>query len=281
MLWRVVRLDRHTYEAPALPLYDRNLHRVVIPKPALKLLGRQGFRVWQWYSAHLHPPIRRAWADLRQIGERGKALASLIGERMAGGAYLRPLVLSLKRDGIGYAQIGRRVIRTYPSKVILEGRRTWFTSLPPPAHDERLQQRLALRSSIQKARANRRGEPFMRVAHVKIRPQVIEVQVNLSGRMRTINDGENALLRRATAYLLNWEDESRWRRNVAHNEHTSALRHSLPEILDDRLLARDRKRDLLRAVLCAALLADEPPRALDGAVFVIGAKHLIARLQVE
>ena len=200
---------------------------------------------------------------------------------MAGGAHARPVVLALEGDGRRHGQVRRRVVGPGPLEVVDEERRPRALAAVAPADDERLQEVLALRPGEEEAGALGGGEPLVAVAGVEVRPELIQLEVHVAGRVRPVDHRQDAGGPRASADLGDWEDEGGARGDVADGDHPRASGHAGPELLDERLRALDRQVDRLVDVTRALALAVVAPGAVDRAVLEVGGEHLVAGLEPQ
>ena len=156
----------------------------------------------------------------------------------------------------------RRVARPLPAVPVGEGA---VVAVAPRDH-ERLDPALVLGPRPEERRTLRRAEPLVAVAGVDVRPERLEVERQLTGCVRAVDDRERAGRPRGGADLRHRQHERRRRGDVADR---------------DRLRPRaDRLRELLR------LGVDEPrayelPRPRHRPVLVPRRQHLVARLEAE
>src|SRR4030042_5329601 len=102
---------------------------------------------------------------------------------------------------------------------------------------------------------------------------------DVAGRVRAVDDDEQAGLPRPAADLGDREGQRRWAGDVAQEDEARAFADAAPEGLDDGLGALDRQPDRLADVPGASLCAQESPGAIQGAVLVICRQHLVARAE--
>src|SRR5690349_16359964 len=108
----------------------------------------------------------------------------------------------------------------------------------------------------------------MQITRIEVSAKLVEVERNLAGGVRAVNDRDDALRRRTPTYLGHREDQGGQRGDVANDQRARLWRDALPELLDEVLGADDGQRNRLAAIVRALRLADERPGALDRAVFM-------------
>ena len=129
--------------------------------------------------------------------------------------------------------------------------------LVPPADDRPLDAILMLRPHVEEAGSLRRAEPLVAVPCIEIRAERLEVERNLAGSVRAVDDGDEAGLAAAAHDLVDREQHARRRRDVGRVHDARPLGAGGEERLDD---VADRQRRLHPDVASARSLRRSPPR---------------------
>ena len=155
-----------------------------------------------------------------------------------------------------------RISRALPAVPLGEARLGAVT----PRDDEGLDPPLVLGPGPEERGSLRRAEPLVAVAGVDVRPELLEVERQLSGSVCAVNDREHAGCARSGTDLLDRKDKRSRRGDVADR---------------DRLRPRaDRTRELAR--LCVdELRSHELPGARHRSVLVARRQHLVLRAEAE
>ena len=176
-----------------------------------------------------------------RAAQRGKPVASR--------AHRVPAVLGLEVDRRRDREVRRRIARAGPA--MPDGP---LVGGPVPAHGARLEQRLRFGADVEKAGAFRRAEPLMTIAGVEVRTERREVEVDLPGRVRAVDDREHAGLASPRAELLGGKAKRRRRRDVTEEQRARSRRDGPEQIVHG---AGRRRVDL--DVARTAALARVPP----------------------
>ena len=138
---------------------------------------------------------------------------------------------------------------------------------------------MMLGAGVQEAGAFWRAEPLVKVAGVAIRADGFQVKGQLPGRVRPVNDGQDALPPRAGAYLRDREYQRRWRGDVAEDDGARARRDFGKKRLDEVVVADIGQRHLMADNARAALGGFVVQQAVNCAVFVVAGQDFVARRQ--
>ena len=156
----------------------------------------------------------------------------------------------------------RRVARPLPAVPVGEGA---VVAVAPRDH-ERLDPALVLRPRPEEAGALRRAEPLVAVAGVDVGAERLEVERQLAGRVRAVDDRERAR-------------RPRRRADLRHRQHERGRRGDVAD--RDGLRPRPDRVDELVRLGVDELRAHELPRPRDGAVLVPRRQHLVAGLEPQ
>ncbi len=203
-------------------------------------------------------------------------VAGLPYELVAGLPDGGPVVGPHELDGGRDREERRDVAGALPSVFVHEPRRTGAVAVPPPAHDQRLEDGLDLAASVEERGALRSVHPLVAVAGVEVGAERAQVQDDLAGGVGAVDDRDDPALAGAPEEAGHRKDDRGGRGDVADREDLRPGRDRRPDRLDERVSGIDWDGDRPPHVTRAALGADERPGAVDGAVLVIGREHLVA-----
>jgi len=147
---------------------------------------------------------------------------------------------------------------------------------PVPAHREGLEQRLHLAAHVKKAGALRRAEPLVAVAGVEVSTEAGELERDLPGRVRSVDDREHPGVSCPRAQLLDGKAKRRRRGDVADEQRTCSRRESTEQVAD-----RCGRRRVDLDVAGIPPLARVAPEQVVAAVLVRRRNDLVTRLQVQ
>ncbi len=202
-------------------------------------------------------------------------LAKLAQHGEAALADLRPAVFALEvdrpADGEDAGDVAGRLLLVAADKGVL--------ARPAPTDRQRFHPFLVLGPDVQERGSLWRAEPLVEIAGVDVGADGLQVELELTGHVRAVDDRQDAGFAGAGANLLDRQDHRRAGGDVREEDRAGAVRDAVPERLDDRLATRRRQRDRLVDVAGAGLGAKVIPRHVQRAVLEVGRQDLIARLQ--
>src|SRR5512133_36125 len=136
--------------------------------------------------------MSRAWHQRFEAQLQGGPPCELV----AAGPHVVPAVLALPLDRRGDGQVGGRVPRALPLVAREEAR---IVTLVAPAEDERVHVTLQLPPNVEEAGALGCAHPFVAVAGVEVGIELADVQRQVPGDMRAVDDGRDASFTRPLA----------------------------------------------------------------------------------
>src|SRR5574341_2126211 len=99
----------------------------------------------------------------------------------------------------------------------------------PPRDHQWLEKMLNLRSRIEKAGPLGRAHPFVQIPRVEVSACISQVQRNLPGRVRTVDERKDARNACSLANLANWKQHGRWAGDMAQKDQARACIYPIPE----------------------------------------------------
>ena len=121
----------------------------------------------------------------------------------------------------------------------------------------------------------------MQVAGVDVGVEGGQVQVDLAGGVRAVDDGEDAVRPRPCAEFGHGQDLRSGRGDVAQVDDARGRRDALPQLVDDGGGVGDGQGERPAYVARAAPGARRFPGVGARAIFMVGRQHLVAGLEVE
>jgi hypothetical protein len=119
------------------------------------------------------------------------------------------------------------------------------------------------------------------IAGVEIGAQRIEVERDVAGRMGAIDHREDAALPGLEDRPLDWEDQRRWRRDVAQEQYPRAIGKAGEDGVGEGLFGDERHRRLDRRDFGAGAAGNVGPGLFECRVLVVSGQDLVAGLEVE
>ena len=158
--------------------------------------------------------------------EQGAQLAARLAcERDAALAYV---VLALERDRLREGEVRRRVARS----LLLRARDERRGLVVAPARDRSVDPLLPPATNVDEACAFRGAEPFVAVAGIEVRVELLEVEVELCDCVRAVDDRHEAFRACARHDLLDREQQRRLGGDVGDENGSRSIGPSFEQAVD-------------------------------------------------
>ena len=126
---RIIRLNRNADKGLVLPRNNRHLDAKLIIQTSLEGCGIAG---WQRGRDHLHIPVGRVWADVRQSGQFADSGACLLRQGMALQSDFVPVMLCEKLETFRHRQVRRGITRAIELLFVDKLRGAWAVGFIAP-----------------------------------------------------------------------------------------------------------------------------------------------------
>ena len=192
---------------------------------------------------------------------------------------LAPPVLALEPEGGRDGEEGGRVVRAAPAEPALERLRPG--PRPVPGDDRAAEPALRLGRRPDERAAARGTHPLVQVARIDVATDRREVEVDLPGTVRAVDDRDDAALAGERAEPRDRQHEGAQGCDLAHEQDARTRGEPCRNRVEELVLAERRPRQRRDDDLCAGALGHLVPEDALGPVLVVGQQDLVAAPELD
>src|SRR5688572_14900174 len=269
-----INLGGHSQQQPLAVRHRHRLDALLVPERARerqRVLARCRPALRQHERAHRGAERHRPY---RLHADSGKRAGGRLEDAPVMVAHRRRVEALVESDRRGHAEPGRVIARADP----VEGARK--SHLDEVADDRRARRCRDPRRRVQERARPRREEPLVRVRHVPVGLERLEVEYHLPHRVRPIDQHEGAATPQHRDDAVERQHQRRGRGDVVDDREPHAGRESALEGRDDPVGVRG-QRQLHHQGSRAGLRATRPDQQAHGVVGVVRDEDAVAGREVD